>query len=118
MYRIMRPPSLSAGFIPPCLPSKAPALPSGTMWLHEIKHDRFRVIARKDGPRVKLYSRPGNDLTKRFPPIAEALARLCAILPHRRRGGRCDERGLAPSTASSPPARGSLFLYAFDLVEA
>jgi hypothetical protein len=37
--------------------------------LHEIKHDGFRVIARKDGPRVRLYSRPGNDLTHRFPLI-------------------------------------------------
>jgi bifunctional non-homologous end joining protein LigD len=35
--------------------------------LHEIKHDGFRVIARKDGARVRLYSRPGNDLTDRFP---------------------------------------------------
>jgi ATP-dependent DNA ligase len=33
--------------------------------VHEIKHDGFRVIARKDGARVKLYSRPGNDLTYR-----------------------------------------------------
>ena len=40
--------------------------------LHEIKHDGFRVIARK----MKLYSRPGNDLTNRFPLIVEALARL------------------------------------------
>jgi ATP-dependent DNA ligase len=44
--------------------------------LHEIKHDGFRVIARKEGQRVKLYSRPGNDLTKRFPLIVEALAKL------------------------------------------
>ena len=50
--------------------------PSGEMWLHEIKHDGFRVIARKEGARVKLYSRPGNDLTYRFPLIVEALARL------------------------------------------
>jgi ATP-dependent DNA ligase len=35
--------------------------------LHEIKHDGFRIIARKDGDRVRLYSRPGNDLTRRFP---------------------------------------------------
>ena len=35
-----------------------------------------RVIARKNGHRVKLYSRPGNDLTPRFPLIVEALARL------------------------------------------
>jgi ATP-dependent DNA ligase len=27
----------------------------GPGWLHEIKHDGFRVIARKDGPRVRLY---------------------------------------------------------------
>jgi len=43
-------------------------------WLHEIKHDGFRVIARKNGNRVKLYSRPGNDLTNRFSLIVEALA--------------------------------------------
>ena len=41
--------SLPAGFIAPCLPTKADSLPSGEMWLHEIKHDGFRVIARKDG---------------------------------------------------------------------
>jgi hypothetical protein len=34
------------------------SLPSGEAWLHEIKHDGFRVIARKDGDRVRLYSRP------------------------------------------------------------
>jgi bifunctional non-homologous end joining protein LigD len=50
-----------AGFIAPCLPTKTHKLPSGSQWLHEIKHDGFRVIARKDGDRVRLYSRPGND---------------------------------------------------------
>jgi ATP-dependent DNA ligase len=34
------------------------------------------VIARKDGASVRLYSRPGNNLTRRFPLIVEALARL------------------------------------------
>ena len=53
------PRTLPAGFVPPCLPMKAPSPPSGTLWLHEIKHDGFRVIARKDGARVRLYSRPG-----------------------------------------------------------
>jgi hypothetical protein len=46
--------ALPAGFIAPCLPSSAPQAPSGTEWLHEIKHDGFRVIARKEGKRVKL----------------------------------------------------------------
>src|SRR5260221_12305994 len=64
------------GFIEPCLPSAAPKPPAGDGWIHEIKHDGFRVIARKDGSRVRLYSRPGNDLTRRFPLIVDALARL------------------------------------------
>jgi bifunctional non-homologous end joining protein LigD len=57
--------SLPAGFIAPGLPSKTDMLPSDEMWLHEIKHDGFRVIAWKDGARVRLYSRPGNDLIYR-----------------------------------------------------
>jgi bifunctional non-homologous end joining protein LigD len=67
---------LPAGFIAPCLPTNAHTLPSGGLWLHEIKHDGLRIIARKDGERVRLYSRPGNDFTRRFPLIVEALARL------------------------------------------
>jgi hypothetical protein len=31
----------------PCLPTKASTPPSGALWLHEIKHDGFRVLARK-----------------------------------------------------------------------
>src|SRR5262244_740001 len=58
--------TLPAGFIAPCLPTKTDKLPSGSEWLHEIKHDGFRIIARKNGERVRLYSRPGNDLTHAF----------------------------------------------------
>jgi hypothetical protein len=68
--------TLPAGFISPCLPTKTDKLPAGSGWLHEIKHDGFRVIARKKGAQVRLYSRPGNDLTYRFPLIVETLARL------------------------------------------
>jgi bifunctional non-homologous end joining protein LigD len=67
---------LPAGFVPRCLPTKAQQPPSGPLWWHEIKHDGFRVIARKRGNQVRLYSRPGNDLTYRFPLIVEALAKL------------------------------------------
>jgi len=69
-------PTLPAGFIAPCLPMTAPRPPSGALWIHEVKHDGFRVIARRDGELVRLYSRPGNDLTNRFPLIVEAMARL------------------------------------------
>jgi hypothetical protein len=39
--------TLPAGFIAPCLSTKATQLPSGGRWLHEIKYDGFRIIARK-----------------------------------------------------------------------
>jgi bifunctional non-homologous end joining protein LigD len=73
--------TLPAGFIPPCLPMMAPRPPSGPFWLHEIKHDGFRVIARKDRKRVRLYDRLGNDVTQRFSLIVEAAAWLpsCTI---------------------------------------
>ena len=38
--------TLPAGFIAPCLPTKTDKLPSGSDWLHEIKHDGFRMDAR------------------------------------------------------------------------
>src|SRR5215471_7519803 len=119
--RIMlpRPRTLPSGFIAPCLPTKAETLPSGGAWLHEIKHDGFRIIARKDGPRVRLFSRPGNDLTGRFPLIVETLARLrsrsCII------DGEavvCDDNGVASfDLVRRQRANGSIFLYAFDLIE-
>ena len=62
----------------PAFPRQAPQPPSGELWLHEIKHDGFRVIACKLGKRVKLYSRPGNDLTYRFPLIVEFFSPGCA----------------------------------------
>jgi len=40
-----------------------------------LKHDGFRVIARKSGAQVRLYSRPGNDLTHRLIIDGEAVAR-------------------------------------------
>src|SRR5438874_5088829 len=110
---------LAAGFVPPCLPTKAPEPPSGTLWLHEIKHDGFRIIARKDGNRVRLYSRPGNDLTHRFPLIVETLARLrspsCIIDGE---AVACDNKGM-PSFDRIRYRRhdASVFLYAFDLIE-
>jgi hypothetical protein len=42
--------ALPTGFIAPCLPTKTDKLPSGGQWLHEIKHDGFRIIARKNLP--------------------------------------------------------------------
>jgi bifunctional non-homologous end joining protein LigD len=111
--------TLPTGFIAPCLPTKAHEPPSGGLWLHEIKHDGFRVIARREGPRVRLYSRPGNDLTRRFPLIVEALRRLrsrsCMI------DGEavvCGDNGIASfDRIRYRQHDGDVFLYAFDLIE-
>ena len=51
----------------PCLPRLAKTPPTGPDWIHEIKHDGFRIIARRDGEKVRLISRNGKDLTYRFP---------------------------------------------------
>ncbi len=63
-------------FIEPCLPSPAKRPPSGSDWLHEIKHDGFRIMARRDGAGVRLFSRHGHDFTARFPFAAAAVAAL------------------------------------------
>jgi ATP-dependent DNA ligase len=117
MTFVHRSDSLPAGFVPPCLPTKAPRPPSGPLWLHEIKHDGFRVIARTDGQRVRLYSRPGNDLTRRFPLIADAMARLppCTIDGE---AVACDDDGLPSFDLLRHRRRDArVFLYAFDLIE-
>jgi ATP-dependent DNA ligase len=111
--------TLPAGFIAPCLPTKTDKLPSGGLWLHEIEHDGFRVIARKDGLRVRLYSRPGNDLTRRFPLIVETLTRLrsrsCIIDGE---AVACDDNGVASfDLIRHHRANERIFLYAFDLIE-
>ena len=38
----------AATFIDPCLPSPADKPPSGSNWIHEIKHDGYRLMARRD----------------------------------------------------------------------
>ena len=70
-----------AGFIAPCLPTKTDKLPSGSEWLHEIKHDGFRIIARKDGERVRLYSRPAMTSPDRPQPTWLQLRRSVAAHP-------------------------------------
>jgi hypothetical protein len=115
----MGPRTLPVGFVLPCLPTKARSPPAGDVWLHEIKHDGFRVIARKDGAGAKLYSRPGNDLTKRFPLIVEALARLrassCTIDGE---AVACGDDGITSFDLLRHRRRDDqVFLYVFDLIE-
>ena len=52
--------------------------PEGEEWLHEIKHDGYRIVARLDEGDVRLVSRNGKDWTKEFPQVARAVSRLPA----------------------------------------
>jgi ATP-dependent DNA ligase len=52
------------GIIEPCLPSTAKASPSGPGWIHEIKHDGFRILARRNSAGVRLITRAGSDNPK------------------------------------------------------
>jgi bifunctional non-homologous end joining protein LigD len=107
------------GIIEPCLPSPAKAPPSGPGWLHEIKHDGFRILARRDSAGVRLITRAGNDFSSRFPFIAKAVGKLpvrsCLI------DGEaivCDQNGLADfELIRRHGTIGSAVLCAFDLLE-
>jgi bifunctional non-homologous end joining protein LigD len=66
------------GIIELCLPSSAKVPPSGPGWIHEIKHDGFRIMARRGGAGVRLFSRNGHDFTSRFPLMAAAVTALPA----------------------------------------
>src|SRR4051794_22394187 len=73
--RIARSP---VGFIEPCRPTKATRPPSGPLWVHEIKHDGFRLMVRREGSRVRCFTKGGHDWADRFPAIVEAARRLRA----------------------------------------
>ena len=68
--------SAPAGFIEPCLPSAADKPPSGSVWIYEIKHDGYRLMARRDPVGIRLLTRRGNDWSARFPLVVEAVNHL------------------------------------------
>jgi bifunctional non-homologous end joining protein LigD len=115
---IRRPP----GFIEPCLPTPANTVPSGPLWVHEIKHDGFRFICRRDGDQVRIFSRRGHDWTGRVPRIAEALAKLrVKSVTLDGEGVVCREDGVSDfdklRAAVGRLGSREAFLYAFDLLE-
>jgi bifunctional non-homologous end joining protein LigD len=66
------------GFVVPCNPGLVSRPRAGPDWLHEVKHDGYRILARKRGERVTLWTRRGTDYTDRMPRIAEAVRGLPA----------------------------------------
>jgi ATP-dependent DNA ligase len=100
--------NLPPGFIVPCQPKLVEHIPLAPTWTHEIKHDGYRIIARRDGATVKLWTRNGRDYAGHFTGIASALGRLpfnafmldgeAVIL---RQGGRSDFGALRSRSAAA-----------------
>jgi ATP-dependent DNA ligase len=108
-----------SGFIEPCQPSKVARPPSGPLWVHEIKHDGYRLMVRRDGARVRCFTRGGHDWADRFPAIVEAALRIQAssfMLDGEavvvRDDGRPDFHALRTRRTGH-----AVVLYAFDLIE-
>jgi bifunctional non-homologous end joining protein LigD len=59
------------GFIPPALATSITKVPSGVCWIHEIKFDGYRVQVHIKDAAVTVFTRRGNDWTKRFKKIAD-----------------------------------------------
>lgn len=62
--------------VEPQLATLVSEAPEGGEWLHEIKLDGYRILARIEGGRVQLASRRGHDWTARLPSITSALGGL------------------------------------------
>lgn len=91
----MRPDQSPARF-EPCLPRLANEPPAGSGWIHEIKHDGFRIVAHSDASGVRLVTRNGFNFADRFPLAVAAMAELpvrsCVVDTE---AIACDENGLA-----------------------
>ncbi|WP_245324002.1 hypothetical protein [Bradyrhizobium shewense] len=55
-----------------CLATAGKEVPNGPDWIHEVKHEGYRMLVIRDDKRVRLLSHNGTDWTKRYPWIAEA----------------------------------------------
>src|SRR5262245_45163071 len=67
-----------SAFIEPCLSSPTDRPPNGAGWVHEIKHDGFRLMVRRDPAGIRLNTRNAHDWSGQFPLIAQAAVALKA----------------------------------------
>jgi len=110
---------LPPGSIKPCLPMKAVRPPSGPAWVHEIMHDGYRLMVRRDGERVRCFTKNGHHWADRFPAIVAAALSIKAT------SFLIDgEAVIAPDDGTSDfrPLRSKhrgneAVLYAFDLIK-
>jgi len=103
------------GVVHPCVPNLAAKPPSGPNRVHEIKHDGYRLIVRRDGKAVRLFTRRGHDWTHRYPSIA---APQTTASPSKVNDRARSADGLAVFDALHRRHEATdAILYAFDLLE-
>src|SRR5258708_36574209 len=61
------------GDITPQLATLVDKPPEGSEWLHEIKYDAYRLVARIEKGKARLITRNGPDWAARFPPLAPGM---------------------------------------------
>jgi bifunctional non-homologous end joining protein LigD len=66
------------GFVDPCIPSRASKPPSGPDWVHEVKHDGYPLIVRRQGEAVRLFTRRGYTGRAAIRRFASAAAKIRA----------------------------------------
>jgi bifunctional non-homologous end joining protein LigD len=105
------------GFIHPAQPVLADRPPTAPGWSFEIKHDGFRIVPRKDGERVRLWSRNARDRSVEFRAIAEAVKALpfSGVILDGEAVAHCD-KGLPDFHGLLGDGAASACFYAFDLL--
>jgi bifunctional non-homologous end joining protein LigD len=63
-------------FIAPQIPVLSAEPPTGSGWIHEIKHDGFRTLLRLDRGKAKAFTRNGHDWSDRYQRVVEACRKL------------------------------------------
>ncbi len=119
MFRTPARSTLPLAFIPPCIPTWARHAPVGRDWVHEIKHDGYRLMVRRQGARVRLFTRRGFDWSHRFPLIVEAAGALrVSSISIDGEAVVCGDDGVSDfDRLHSQGWDGAVFLYAFDVLE-
>ena len=64
-------PKASLDFVEPMLAKPVDRLPTKGDWLYEVKLDGYRALVIKKRTQVKLFSRRGNILNRRFPTLSD-----------------------------------------------
>ncbi|HSU39149.1 MAG TPA: DNA ligase D [Polyangiaceae bacterium] len=107
--------------VEPELATLVSAAPEGDAWVHELKFDGYRLLARVAGGDVGLFTRHGHDWSERMPALVRALSRIEVDAWLDGEVVVLDERGVSNfqrlQNSLSEGQAGPLVFYVFDLLE-